>query len=121
MSSNSLSRRAKPLAPGTLGAIITASLASGAATLTVALAMGWLTVARNAVGREEAIELIATNAPYTREREALQNNVSLNARSIDELSDRLREMEQQGHRVEAKLDLLLSEFVRRELPTTKDE
>lgn len=103
-----------------LGAIITTALASGAATLIVALVIGWLTVGRSAVGRDEVIELIANNAPYNREREALQNGVRANTLAIAEISQRLREMEQQGHRVEAKLDLLLSEFARRQPPTDEN-
>ena len=71
------------------------------------------------MGREEVIELTTNNVPYTREREALHNNVNANTRSIEELNTRLREIEQQGHRVEAKLDLLLGEFSRR-APATNE-
>jgi len=97
------------------------ALASGAATLIVALVVGWLTVGRDAVGRDEVIELIATSAPYAREREALHNSVTTNTQRIDDITGRLREIERQGHRVEAKLDLLLSEFSQRETPVTEDE
>ena len=104
-----------------MGTIIVTSLASGAATLIVALAIGWLTIARSAVGREEVVELITSNTPYIREREALQNGVAHNTRSIEELTTRLRNIEQQGHRVEAKLDLLLSEFVERQFSAKGEE
>ena len=121
MNSPAHSRRTKPKATSSTTTVISTALASGAATLIVALAVGWLTIGRSAVGRDEVIELIASGAPYSHERQALFNNVENNTQRIDDLSQRLRQIEQQGHRVEAKLDLLLSEFARRQGQTTKDE
>ena len=112
---------AKPQAAGSLSTVVATALASGATTLIVALTIGWLTVGRSALGREEVMELIATNTPYVADRQALQNSVATNTARIDELSQRLREIERQGHRVEAKLDLLLCEFTRNEPRMTKDK
>ncbi len=95
-----------------LSTIVGTAVASGATTLIVALTMGWLTVGRSAVGRDEVVEMIASGAPYVAERQALHNSVDLNTGRIDELTRQLREIERQGHRVEAKLDLLLSRAVK---------
>ena len=89
--------------------IFLGALTSGVGTLIVALIVGWLTLGRHAVGREEVIELIESRAPYVADRQALLNAVETNAEHIDQLARTIRELERQGHRVEAKLDLLLNE------------
>ncbi|MCA9268654.1 MAG: hypothetical protein KDA41_09295 [Planctomycetales bacterium] len=86
---------------------VAAALTSGAGALLVTLIVGWLTVGRDAVGREDVIELIETHGPYVAERQALHNAVELNATRTDDLQRLTHELERQGHRVEAKLDLLL--------------
>lgn len=104
-----------------LPTIVSTALASGATTLIVALAIGWLTIGRSAMGREEVIQLIATSAPYVRDRQALQFSINSNTQRVDEITQRLREIERQGIRVEAKLDLLLSEYSKREGQSTNDK
>ena len=63
MNSRTLTAKAKTDAASSLNTIVTTSLASGAATLIVALSIGWLTVGRSAVGREDVLELISNNTP----------------------------------------------------------
>ena len=91
------------------------ALTSGVSTLIVALVIGWLTLGRDAVGREEVIELIESRTPYVSDRQALHNSVRQNSARIHELSQALRDLERQGHRVEAKLDLLLGQMANKEV------
>ena len=90
-----------------LSNIVTA-LTSSVATLLVALIFGWLTLGRDAVGREEAIDLIDSRGPYIADRQALHAAIERNNTQIDDLVRTTRELERQVQRVEAKLDLLLS-------------
>lgn len=86
---------------------LVAAISSSVATLLVTLIFGWLTLGRDAVGREEAIELIDSRGPYIADRQALHAAIDRNNTQIDELSRTSRELERQMQRVEAKLDLLL--------------
>lgn len=119
--SNAIGRKRHTDSNGHLYTIIGTAAASGAATLIAALVIGWLTVGRWAVGREEVAEMIAAGTPYVAERQALHNSVETNTQRIDRLAEQLREIERQGNRVEAKLDLLLGEFVRDDSPMPKDK
>jgi hypothetical protein len=88
---------------------IIAAITSGVATLLVTLIVGWLTLGRDAVGRDEAIELIDSRGPYIADRQALHAAIERNSAQIDDLARTTRDLERQVHRVEAKLDLLLEE------------
>lgn len=96
--------------------VIATALTSGIVTLSVSLAMGWLTLGRHAVSRQEVVEMIETRTPYAAEREALRTAVQQNSARLDELTQITRELERQGNRAEAKLDLLLQHFVRDSKP-----
>jgi hypothetical protein len=88
---------------------LVAAISSSVATLLVTLIFGWLTLGRDAVGREEAIDLIDSRGPYIADRQALHAAIERNSTQIDELTRTSRELERQMQRVEAKLDLLLGE------------
>ena len=86
---------------------LVAAITSSVATLLVTLIFGWLTLGRDAVGRDEAIDLIDSRGPYIADRQMLHAAIERNSTQIDELSRTTRELERQMQRVEAKLDLLL--------------
>jgi hypothetical protein len=86
---------------------LVAALSSSVATLLVTLIFGWLTLGRDAVGRDEAIELIDSRGPYIADRQMLHAAIERNNTQIDDLTRSTRELERQMQRVEAKLDLLL--------------
>ena len=87
--------------------LLATGFSSAASTLVFALLLGWLTVGRYAVGRDDVLELIENRSPYVVQRESLHNSIQLNTSRIDEITLLLSEIERQGHRVEAKLDVLL--------------
>lgn len=86
---------------------LVAAFSSSVATLLVALIFGWLTLGRDAVGRDEAIDLIDSRGPYIADRQALHAAIERNNTQIDELTRTTRDLERQMQRVETKLDLLL--------------
>ena len=86
---------------------LVAGITSSVATLLVTLIFGWLTLGRDAVGREEAIDLIDSRGPYIADRQALHAAIERNNAQIDDLSRTTRELERQMQRVETKLDLLM--------------
>ena len=90
---------------------IVTAIITGLTTLTIALLTGWLTLAGEAISRDETIELIEARTPYVLDREALKQSIELNTRKTEQLSELTRELERQNVRVEAKLDLLLTRLV----------
>lgn len=90
------------------------AITSGVGTLLVALVIGWLTLGRDAVGRAEVIQLIDARTPAVARQQTLHDSVENNTTRIDALAVALRDLERQGHRVEAKLDLLLGQLAKEE-------
>ncbi len=88
------------------------AITSGVGTLLVALVIGWLTLGRDAVGRGEVIQLIEARTPAVARQQTLHDSVEHNTARIDALALALRDLERQGNRVEAKLDLLLGQLAK---------
>lgn len=66
----------------------------------------WLTIGRQLVTRQEALEIVQTQSPYTMDREFLRKSVEQNRDTLSRLSQKIEIIGEKVTNIGAKLDIL---------------